>query len=74
MLQISVRYLCNDIILPVSRKRIFAINEDGKLFIDDTYLRKYMTKHIKQMNNRYNITCGYKTCISFMLLRYYLNK
>ena len=47
---------------------------DSKVCIGDTSLRKYMLKHIKPTGNINNITCGCKTCISFMLLRSDFNR
>ena len=47
---------------------------DGNICIGDTSLSKYMEKYIKPMSNRNKITCGFKTCISDMLLQSYLNK
>ena len=48
MLQISLRELHNDMILPISQGICFgAINLYGKLFIGDTPPRKYMPKYVK---------------------------
>ena len=46
---------------------------DGNICIGDTSLSKYMPKNIKPMSNSSKITCGYKTCISAMLLKSDLN-
>ena len=65
----------NDFILLFSYGGFYgAINEDGKVFIWYTSLIKYMTKHIKPMSNRNNITSGCETCIIAMLLQYCFNK
>ena len=40
----------------------------------NTSLSKYMEKYIKPMSNRNKITCGFKTCISDMLLQSDINK
>ena len=75
LLQISVRELHSDLILPVSQGRFCgARNSDVRVCIGDMYLRKYMPKYVKQMSNRNNITCGCKTCISAILLSSDLNK
>ena len=75
LLQISVRELHNDMIFPSSEGGFSgAIPADGNIYIGDTSLRKYMPKYIKPMSNRKNITCGWETCISAMLLKLDLNK
>ena len=51
-----------------------ARTADGKLYIEDKYLRKYTPNNINPTSKRDNITCGYKTCISAMLLQSYINK
>ena len=59
ILQISVRELQNDMILPISEGNIFGtITVDGKVCIGDTSLSKYMPKYIKPMRNINNIICG----------------
>ena len=75
LLQISVRELHNDMIFP-SSEGVFsgAIPVDGNIYIGDTSVRKYMPKYIKPMSNRNNITCGWETCISAMLLKSDLDK
>ena len=50
-----------------------ARNVDEKVCIRDTSLRKYMPTYIKPMININNITCGWETCISAMLLQSYIN-
>ena len=53
MLQISVRYLHNDIILPVSQRSIYgARNEYFREYIGDTSLKMYMQKHINPIRKR----------------------
>ena len=47
---------------------------NGKVCIVDTSLRKYITKYIKPMSNRNKIICGWKTCISAILLQSDLNE
>ena len=74
LIQISLRDFYNDIILLVSQSGFYGeINEDGKLFIEDTSLIKYMPKHVKPMREKRSI-CGYETCISAILFQYDLNK
>ena len=46
---------------------------DGKFCKLDTPLRKYIPKYIKPTSKKYKITCGYKTCISTMLLQSDIN-
>ena len=75
MPQISVHYLYNDISLSVSQGGFHcAINENGRVCIGDNSLRKYMPKHINPTSNRNNKLCWYETCISALLLQYYLNE
>ena len=75
MLQISVRELYNNIILPVSQGVFYVpINEGGRVCIGDNLLIKYTPNHINPMNKIYKITCGCETYISAMLLHYGLNK
>ena len=50
------------------------ITVDGKVCDGDMSLRKYMSKYIKPMSNRNKIKCGFKTCISAILLQLDLNK
>ena len=75
LLQISVRELHNDIILP-SFEAGFpgAITIDGNICIGDMSLRKYMPKSMKQMSDRNKLTHGCKICIRDMLLQSNLNK
>ena len=74
MLQISVREFHNDLILPVSQGGFSgAIDEEGRVFIGGTSLRKYIPTHINPIINRNNITCGCKTCISAIFLKFGLN-
>ena len=47
---------------------------DGKVFIRDKSLRKYIPKYIEPMRNRNKITCICKIWISAMLLQSDLNK
>ena len=62
-------------ILPISQGVFFGARTfDGKVYIVDMELRKYMPKYIETMSNRNNITCGWKTCISAMLLQSDINK
>ena len=70
LLQISVRELHNDMILP-GYEGVFpsAKTVDGKICIGDASLRNYIPKYIKPMSKRKNITCGCKNCISAMLLQ-----
>ena len=74
LLQISVRELHNDLILP-NFGRCFsgAITIDLNTCTEYTSLRKYMTKYIKPVSNIDKIACGFKTCITAMLLKSYLN-
>ena len=75
LLQISVRELHNDMILPSSEGYFSgARTVDGKICIGDMSLRKYMPKYIKLMSNRKKITRGCETCISSMLIQSDLNK
>ena len=75
LLQLSVRELQNDLILP-SYERGFsgARTFYGSFCIEDMSLRKYIPKYIKQKSNRNKITCGYKNCIGAMLIQSDLNK
>ena len=67
--------LHNDMILPIYEGGIYdARTVDGKIYIWDTPIRKYMPKHIKPTSNRNNITCGYQTYLSAMLLQSDLKK
>ena len=75
LLQVSLRELHNDMILPSSRGGFSGARTiDGNICIGDMSPRKYMPKYIKPMSNRNNITCGCETCISGMLLQQDLNK
>ena len=75
LLQISVRELHNDMILPSSEGGLSgAITVHGNIFIGDTSFRKYMPIYIYPTRKRNNITCGCETCISAMLLQPDLNK
>ena len=57
-------------ILPISQGVFFgARTVDGKVYIVDIPISKYMPKYIKPMSNRNNITCGCETFISAMILR-----
>ena len=47
---------------------------DVKVCIGDTYLRKYMPKYLKPMNNINNITRECEICIRAKLLQSDLNK
>ena len=68
--QISVQELYNDLLLSASQCGFSCeINEDGKIYIGYSSLRKYMPRHIKPMSNINNITFGCETCISSMLLQ-----
>ena len=58
LLQILLRELHNDMILPISEGDCFgAIIVDRKVCIGDTSPRKYMPKHIKPMRNRNKNKC-----------------
>ena len=71
----SVQELHNDPILPIFKGSLFCSrNEGGKVCIGNMSLRKYIPIYINPMINIINITCGYKTCISAMLLQSDLNK
>ena len=48
--------------------------DGGRGVIGYKSLRKYMQKYIKPMSKINKITCGFKTCISAMLLQSDLNK
>ena len=62
-------------ILPISNGDFLGTrNVDWKVYIGDASLRNYMPKYIKPISNRNKTTCGYKTCISSMLLQSYINK
>ena len=75
LIQISVHEIHNDIILPVFQGGFHGgTNMYERVYIGDTYLIKYMPKHIKPMSNINRITCGYETCISAILFQYDLNK
>ena len=50
------------------------ITVDGNICIEYTSLSKYIPKYIKPMSNINNITCGFKTRISAILLQSDLNK
>ena len=74
-LQILLRELHNDIILPSSGGGFSGARTiDGNVCIGDTSLKKYIPKYIKPMSKRNKIICGYKTCISAMLLQSDLSK
>ena len=75
LLQISVRELHNDTILP-SSEEIFtgARTIDGNICVRYMSLRKYIPKTIKPMSDRNKITWGCETCISVMLLQSDINK
>ena len=65
----------NDLILPLYQGEYSGtINKDGRVFIGNTSLIKYMQKHMNSTRNRNKISCGCETCISAMLLQYDLNK
>ena len=69
-LQISVRELHNDMILPSYEEGFCGtIKLDGKKCIGDMSLRNYMPKYIKPISNINNITCELKTWISAMLIK-----
>ena len=51
-----------------------AINEGGKLYIGNMYLKEHIAKHTETTGKRNKITRGYKTCISAMLIQLDLNK
>ena len=75
ILQIPVRELHNDMILPSYERGFFGARTiDGNICIGDTSLRKYTPKYKKPMSNKNKITCGYKTCIIYLLLQSDLNK
>ena len=75
LIQISVRELHNDLILPASQGGFYgARNKYGKVCIWYMSLRNYTPKHIKPTSKINNIKCGWETCISAMLLQYVLNK
>ena len=75
VLQISVREIHNDNILPILQGDSFGARiVDNKLFIGYAWLRSYMPKYIKPTSNRNKITCEYKTCLIAMLFQSYLNK
>ena len=48
--------------------------DGGRGVIGYKSLRKYMQKYIKPMSKINKITCGFKTCISAMLLQSDINK
>ena len=74
MLQILVRELHNDPILPIPQGGFFGVINEYDKVCGYTSRRKHMTKHIKPTRKRNNITYICKTCISDMLLQSYLNK
>ena len=62
-------------ILPIPQGVFFGSRTvDDKVCAGDMSFRKYMQKYIIPMSNINNITCGWKKCISAMLLQPYLNK
>ena len=62
MFQTLVLTLHNDLILQISIGRFSgAQNDEGRFFIGDTSLIKYIPKHIRIIGNRNNITSAFKT-------------
>ena len=62
-------------ILPIYQMYVLgARNFYGKVCIEDTSIRKCMKKHITPMSNKNNITYGWKTFMSVMLLQSDINK
>ena len=64
-----IHYLYSYLILPVSQGGFYgARNVDGKLFIGDTSLIKYMPKHTKNTSNRNKIIFICETYKVFTIL------
>ena len=74
IIQVSVQELHNDIILPIYQGFFCARTGNGKLFIVDASIMKYILKYIKPMRKRNSITCECNTCINAILLPSYINK
>ena len=70
LLQTPKQDLHNGLIFPISQGGFFGTrNEDVKVCIGYTPLRKYIPKHKKPMSNINRITCGCETCLSSVLLQ-----
>ena len=75
LIQIYVCVLHSDLILPVTKVGfIGACDNEGKVFIGGTSLRKYTLKQIKSTVNRNNISRACEKCIISMSLQPKLNK
>ena len=71
LLQTSVRELHNDLILPVPQGELYgARNQEGRVFIGDTSMRKYMTNNIKHIIIRHFFICRCETYIIAVLFQF----
>ena len=61
--------------LPITQEFVFgAMTVNGKVCMGDKSLMNYTPRYIKLTSNRNNITCGWKTYTSAMLLQSDINK
>ncbi len=74
LLEIPVRELQNDMLLPVNKGGFAgALDESGAIIISDTTLRKLLPKELRPATETHKQLCGCVFCITAALLQKTLN-